>query len=280
MSADNQQETTLSSIRNFYYSGFCAGEMSCSIIKAFDRSQKSYYYTPDLTVSNKDISLLKEINSVFGKGRGIITKIKGGYNLSFRGKEKVRNILRYFETYPIITGEIAINKLEILRNALKVLDNTKNAIRRSPLQKVAIEGYRSLFKMLKQKGIPIYPSKNCVVSDKVKGNFLAGVIDAEGSIGFKKSGRRSQPYFAFAMKDRKIVELLKDFLKDGNVRKRRDGVYHYETNSKKTLLKIVHIFTNKYPSKHREMKKRMEVLKGRLLNDCTRSRKQISEDTV
>lgn len=279
MSADNQQETAHSSIRNFYYSGFCAGEMSCSIIKAFDRSQRSFYYTPDLTISNKDIRLLCEIRRVIGRREGVITKIKGGYNLSIRGKRRVRNALAFFETYPVISGDIARKKLELLKRAVMVLEKSKNCLRRSLTQKAKIEKYRLLFKRVKQGRAAIESFKNCSIDDRARGYFLSGVIDAEGSIGFKKSGKRRQPYLALAMKDEAIVKLLKDFLKDGNVRKRRDGVYHYETNAIKTLRKVVNLFGNRYPSRLKKTKRRMEVL-SRILNDCTRGRKHISEDTV
>jgi len=280
MSADNQQETALSSIRNFYYSGFCAGEMSCSIIKAFDRSQNSYYYTPDLTISNGDIDLLKEVNLVIAQGRGIISKIKGGYNLSIRGKRKVRESLRFFEDYPIIAGNIAKSKLELLKKAINALEKNTNTRRYSLSRKKEIETYRSLFKANKKNDVPIYNFKRFPIDNKSKGYFLAGVIDAEGSIGFKKCGKRSEPFFAFAMKDKEIVMLLKDFLKNGNIRKRHDGVYHYEINAVKSLIKFADIFTNKYPARLKKTRKRMEGLVSRILNDCTRSRKHISEDTV
>jgi len=280
MDADNQQETTLSSIRNFYYSGFCAGEMSCSIIKAFDRSQKSYYYTPDLTITNEDIKLLQKVNKVIAQGRGIITRIKGGYNLSIRGKRKVRKALKFFEAHPIIAGEISKTKIMLLEMALRVLEKKKNCIRRSLSEKAAIEKYRLLFRNLRQGKMLSDFSDRRQFKDMAKGYFLAGVIDAEGSIGFKKSGKKKEPYFALAMKDREIVMLLKDFLGYGNVRKRRDGVYHYETNAIKTLLRFADLFSNRYPCRLCKTKRRMGELSSRILNDCTRSRKHISEDTV
>ena len=56
-SADNQQETL------YYFSGFLAGEGSISIIKANNTKGRSgYYYTTDITISNADKSLLKEMN--------------------------------------------------------------------------------------------------------------------------------------------------------------------------------------------------------------------------
>jgi len=273
MSADNQQETAPSSIRNFYYTGFCAGEMSCSIIRAFDRSQKSYYYTPDLTISNKDIRLLYDVNRSIAQGKGIVTKIKGGYNLSIRGKKRVKDAPRFFETYPIIAGEIAGAKIETLKLALAILNKQKNCLRRLPSQEKEIERFRSFFKRIKGNKIPLHFVEHHPIDNEARGYFLAGIIDAEGSIDFKKSGKRTQPYFALAMRDREIINLLKDFLSDGNVRKRCDGVYHYETNAVKTIIKIINLFTKKYPSRHRKTKKRMEAMLSRILNDCTRSRK-------
>ena len=53
---DNQQET--SQFCKFYYTGFCVGEMSCSIIRA--NHKNGVYFTPDFTISNTDLNLLKE----------------------------------------------------------------------------------------------------------------------------------------------------------------------------------------------------------------------------
>ncbi|PIZ24149.1 hypothetical protein COY48_04595 [Candidatus Collierbacteria bacterium CG_4_10_14_0_8_um_filter_43_86] len=88
MGAENQQETS----KNFYYSGFSVGELSCSILKLHNRKSKNggIYYTPDLTISNADKKLLQDIDKVCGNNLGVITKIKGGFNLSFRGKKKVK----------------------------------------------------------------------------------------------------------------------------------------------------------------------------------------------
>ena len=93
-SADNQQET------HYYFSGFLAGEGSISIIKASNTKGRSgYYFTPDITISNADQSLLEEIDHVIGKSRGVISVIKGGFNLSFRGKDKVEIVLTFLNSY-------------------------------------------------------------------------------------------------------------------------------------------------------------------------------------
>lgn len=71
------------------------------------------------------------------------------------------------------------------------------------------------------------------------------------------------------MKDRKIIELLQKFLSCGNIHKRNDdGLYHWETNKKLNVLKVIDIFTTKYPSKLKKMRERMKNVK-RILNDYT-----------
>lgn len=91
-SADNQQETL------YYFSGFLTGESSLSLIKATNKKGGTgFYYTPDLTISNTDLFLLREMNQIVANGRGIISSIKGGYNLSMRGKEKVKNSSQFFK---------------------------------------------------------------------------------------------------------------------------------------------------------------------------------------
>ena len=102
------------------------------------------------------------------------------------------------------------------------------------------------------------------------GYFLAGVLDGEGSFGFKKSGDRQQPFLAVAMKDRKIIELFQEFLQHGNVRHRKDGVYHYEINHSKVLKKVCQLFLTKYPLHHARQRERMTKLQ-RLLNDYTQN---------
>lgn len=273
--ADNQQETSSSLIRNFYYTGFCAGEMSCSIIKATDRGKASYYYTPDLTFSNGDRALLQEVNVVVTQRKGVITPIKGGYNLSIRGRDKVRIALSFFAHYPLIAGDVTNSKLEILREAHAYLSQKVDRKRRSPAENAVIEGYRTTLREIKTKGLSVREFERPIVSDEAIGYFLAGIIDAEGSIGLKRRGNTYQPFFALAMKDRKIVELLQEFLGYGHVRYRSDGVYHYETASFGTVLETAELFTEIYPSKQARMSMRMERLK-RILNDHTRGTKVMS----
>jgi len=85
----------------------------------------------------------------------------------------------------------------------------------------------------------------------------------------KKSGLRKEPYFAVAMKDRKIIELIKDFLSCGYIHLRSDdGLFHWEINKKSDVLKVIEIFTTTYPSKLAKMKERMQNVR-RTLNDYT-----------
>ena len=71
-----------------------------------------------------------------------------------------------------------------------------------------------------------------------------------------------------AMKDKKIIELICKFVNYGNVRLRKDGVYHLEINSRTILKKVCEMFLNQYPLRHERQRKRLMLLQ-QLLNDYT-----------
>ena len=262
LGADDQQETL--QVSKFYYTGFCVGELSCSVIRATDKRGRGFYFMPDITVSNADLDLLKEINQIVASNFGNISPIKGGYNLKFRGKKKVEKVFQFFQNYPVISGDLAKRKLELLENVLPAIGKNSKIQDREEV----IEKCREDLKDLKLNGYVKKTDRNYYHNDEI-GFFLAGIIDAEGSCGLKKSGLRLEPYFAVAMKDQKIIYLIQDFLGCGNIRKRsNDGLYHWETNSKSEILRLLEIFTTKYPSKLKKMKEKMRNLK-RTLNDYT-----------
>ncbi|MBI2592951.1 MAG: hypothetical protein HYW37_02270 [Candidatus Colwellbacteria bacterium] len=269
-SADNQQAT--SKFSKFYYTGFCVGELSCSIIRATHKKGKGFYFTPDLTVSNADLCLLEEVNRVIASKQGIISPIKGGYNLKFRGRRKVELVLNFFRDYPVITGDISIKKLEFLKRVLPAIGKYSKV-----QNKIEVIGKcRQGLKSLKLNGFEMKSFVNRHNSDAT-GFFLSGIMDAEGSCGFKKSGLRQQPFFAVAMKDRKIIELAKNFLDCGHIHKRsNDGLFHWEVGSKSGVLRVAKIFMNIYPSRLPKMKERLEKL-IRSLNDYTLSSEMNSE---
>ena len=264
--SDNQQQTSLGSQNsNFYYTGFCVGELSCSVIRANDKRGRGFYFMPDITISNADLNLLKEINWVVSSNLGNISPIKGGYNLKFRGKKKVEKVFQFFQSYPVITGDLAKRKLELLKNVLPAIGNSSKVQDRLQV----IEKCREDLKDLKLNGLAEEIIDLNHFKNEEIGFFLAGIIDAEGSCGFKKSGLRLQPFFAVAMKDLKIIELIKDFLACGNIHIRiNDGLYHWETSKISDVLKVINIFTIKYPCKLEKMKDRMENVR-RMLNDYT-----------
>src|SRR5258708_33680875 len=239
---DNQQDA--SRFCNYYYTGFCVGELSCSVIRATDKRGRGFYFMPDITISNADLDLLKEINLVVNSNFGNISPIKGGYNLKFRGKRKVGLIYQFFKNYPVITGDLAQRKLQLLEDVLPSIGKTY-----IEEELKIVEKCRKDLKDLKQNGFSKKTGKTHYKSEVI-GFFLAGIIDAEGSCGLKKSGLRKQPFFAVAMKDRKIIELIKDFLGCGNIHVRtNDGLYHWETSKKSDVLKVAEIFMTKYPCK-------------------------------
>ena len=110
---------------------------------------------------------------------------------------------------------------------------------------------------------------NLINTDKDSlGYFLSGVIDGEGSFSIKSSGLYKQPFFAIAMKDKKIIETLNKFIGYGKVRLRKDKAYHLEITNKIILKKIIDLFLNRYPLRHQRQRKRLQILQ-QILNDYT-----------
>src|SRR3989344_2789089 len=191
LSADNPQEMLNAS--KFWFSGFMSAEMSCSIIKATNKNPKGFYYAIDLTVTNADRKVLNEINREVMNGRGVITPVKGAYNLSARGKDKVRIALDFLEQYPILVGDLAKNRIILLKTALTYLAKYTT----SKFQKdktVEMEKLRVKLKELKFSGVVDQEFDLPATNKNFLGHFLAGVIDGEGSFGFKSSGLRKQPF--------------------------------------------------------------------------------------
>lgn len=258
--ADNQQEMLKKS--NFYFSGFMAGEMSCSIIKRTNHGH-GYYYEPDITVTNADVKLLNEVNRVVMNNRGLITPVKHAHNLSARGKEKVRITLNFLEKYPIIVGDLAKNRIAIMKHTLMYLENHHGRVSEKTVE---MEKLRKKLRELKFGGI-IDKLFDLTITDKNSlGYFFSGVIDGEGSFGTKSC--RLQPYFAVAMKDKKIIETLRDFVDYGNVRIRKDKLSHLEINHRDILKNVCDLFLNQYPLKHARQIERLFRLQ-QLLNDYT-----------
>lgn len=255
---------------NFYYAGFFSAEMSCSVIKATNYNPVGhYYYAVDITVSNADKNLLQNINEVVMKGGGIISPIKGAFNLSARGKNRVRVVLDFFDRYPIIVGDLAKNRIALLKDALEYLETHRGSSEHQMKIKV-MNNIRQKLRRIKESGTALKSYKQELSDKNSIGYFLAGVLDGEGSFGFKKSGNHLEPFFAVAMKDRKIVKLFREFLKHGNVRRRKDGLYHYEINHSQVLNKLCPLFLTQYPLRHARQCERMQKLQ-RLLNDYTQN---------
>jgi len=265
---DNPQETL--NVSNYYYSGFFAGEMTCSIIKATNKNPKGYFFMVDFTVSNADKILLKHINEKIMNDCGVISPIKGAYNLKVRGKNRVREILRFLQAHPIIIGDLAKNRVEILSEALEYLDAHRGHNAHEE-KTVKMDNLRHKLRLIKTEGVTenTYELDSKISKDAI-GHFFAGIIDGEGSFGVKRSGKYKEPFFSIAMKDRKIIELLRNFLEYGKVRYRKDGVYHYEVNSRKELIRIGNLFLEQYPLQQKRQRNRLVELQ-RILNDYTRS---------
>lgn len=265
---DNPQE--MLNEENYYYAGFFAAEMSCSVMKVANYNPVGHYYFKlDMTVSNADKKLLEHINAVVMQGGGVVTRIKGGFNLSTRGKKRVRTVLNFFDRYSLIAGDLAQNRISLIREALAYLEAHRGS--REHLAKTEImDEIRAKLRAIKETGIALQTYHLQHASQDAIGYFLAGVLDGEGSFGFKKSGNRQQPYFAAAMKDQKIIELLRDFIQHGNVRRRKDGLYHYEINHRTVLPRVCAMFLTQYPLRHVRQRERMQHLQ-QILNDYTRN---------
>ena len=266
---DNPQETLKED--NFYYSGFLSAEMSCSVIKATNQNPKGhYYYAVDFTVSNADKNLLQNINKAVMNGGGVISPIKGAFNLKARGKNRVRVIFEFLDKYPIIAGDLAKNRVALLKKALDYLEIHRGH-HSHHAKTLMMDDIRGKLQKIKATGVALRSFRKERASKNAVGHFLAGVLDGDGSFGFKKSAYRKQPFVLVAMKDRKIVELFQRFVQYGNVRKRKDGMYHCEINHRDVLQKICALFLTTYPLRHARQSERMRKLQ-RILNDYTRSR--------
>tara|TARA_B100000745_G_C20143439_1_gene392134 strand:+ start:1281 stop:2135 length:855 start_codon:yes stop_codon:yes gene_type:complete len=265
---DNPQETL--NMSNYYYSGFFAGEMTCSIIKATNRNPKGHFYMVDFTVSNADKKLLEHINHRVMGNIGVISPIKGAFNLKVRGKNRVRKVLKFLQVYSIIVGDLAKNRIDILSEALEYLDTHRGHHAHEEKTEL-MDSLRHKLRLIKTEGMTenTYELDSKIPKEAI-GYFLAGIIDGEGSFGIKQSGKYKEPFFSIAMKDRKIIELMCNFLEHGKVRYRKDGVYHYEVNSRKELLKIANIFLVEYPLQQKRQRDRLVKLQ-RILNDYTRN---------
>lgn len=261
---DNPQEMLKS---NFYFSGLMAGEMSCSIIKVTNTHPRGHYYAVDITVTNADTKLLTEVNRVVMNDRGLITPVKGAYNLCARGKDKVHTVLDFLESYPILTGDLAKNRIIILKDAMAYLENHRGH-KFQDEKTVEMDKLRRKLWEIKVIGKTDQSFDLYSTDREFLGYFFAGVIDGEGSFGVKSSGLYKQPFFAIAMKDKKIIESLREFVGHGTVRLRKDGAYHLEINHRVILKNICDIFMNQYPLKHQRQRKRLQTLQ-QLLNDYT-----------
>lgn len=263
---DNPQETL--KVENYYYAGFLAAEMSCSVIKATNYNPIGhYYFTVDITVCNADKALLKDINRVMMRGNGIITSVKGAFNLSARGKNRVQVVLDFLDRYPIIVGDLAKNRIALMREASMYLQ-AHRGLKVHHAKTVEMDRIRMKLQMIKKEGITLKVYQQERVGRDAVGYFLSGVLDGDGSFGFKKSGSHQQPFIAVAMKDQKIVDLFRGFLEYGSVRRRKDGIYHYEINDRQVVKKVCSLFLTRYRLRNARQRGRMQKIQ-RILNDYT-----------
>ena len=166
-----------------------------------------------------------------------------------------------------MAGDLAKNRIAILKTALMYLD-THRAPRFREEKTAKMEELRKKLRDLKNTGVVDQVFDSASSDLESLGHFFAGIVDGEGSFGWKSSGLSKEPFFAVAMKDRKIIELLKEFVGHGNVRFRKDGVYHLEINNRSILKNICDRFLNQFPLRHNRQRERLSALQ-QLLNDHT-----------
>jgi hypothetical protein len=275
--ADNQQETVQVPYEReltssaYYFTGFCCGEISCSLLRLSNRKSKTggVYYTSDITITNADYSLLSEVNKIVCDNCGVISKVKGAYNLSFRGKRKTKIALAFFAKYPPIAGDLVLSRLALLNKAIEILERQKSH-KRSLVIENQLEAIRLSFVQIKRTATPIYKFQQNNFDRNSIGYFLAGILDAEGSVGLKTNGSgKRQPFLAVAMKDKQIVELFKTFLNVGHIHLRpHEKMSHFEIGAKEEVLYALNLFLNEYPSRLAKAKQRIINL-HRILNDYT-----------
>lgn len=265
MSADNQQET----LENYYYIGFCAGEMYCGLMKLANKKCKSgYYYTPDLTIANSDRNILIKINDVLCLGAGIISPIKGGYNLKIRGWKKVKKALSFFKKFPPLKKSILFHKITLLNKAYKVFE-AKGRTKRSATDTSNFEKIISQFKAMKNDSSLHEQIKKELISQDALGHYFSGLFDAEGSLGLKKRDMTYQPFLALGMRDQYLVRKFREFVVAGNVYYRsHQNIYFYETGDRNSVNRIIKLFTGTYPLRLEKNIQRVNKLQ-RILNDHT-----------
>lgn len=253
-SADNQQGTL------YYFTGFIVGEGSISIIKASNKGTgRGFYFALDLTVSNSDLILLKELNQVVACGKGITSLIKGGYNLSIRGKDKIKPALSFLNKFPPPAGDLFKEKLNILKKALEILSVKNYKVQEIEKLRQRLKEIKVTARVVKHFPV-IFETKNV-------GYFLSGIVDAEGSMGWRKSGNRQQPYFCVLMREEAIIDLfIKQFGFGHKYYRPNEKLYHFETGKKGDVAKLADYFLNKFPVKLVKNRQRLENLQ-RLLND-------------
>lgn len=265
-SADNQQETLM------YLCGFMVGESSISLIRATNfKGGTGFYYTPDITISNADFNLLADVNHRAGADLGIMTPIKGGYNLSFRGQRKVGAVLNFFESYPPIRGDMIQEKLALLRGALSILAEKQGRNKRLANEEARLEEVRQRLRVLKKRGSASMCFLRRYAAEKQIGYFLAGITDAEGSMGFRRCGKRLQPYFCVGMREEAIVKLFQEYFGFGSIYYRpASKLYQYETGKRENVLLLSDFFLCSCPVRLRKNQDRLRKIK-RILNDYTPS---------
>lgn len=254
ISADNQQETL------YYFTGFLTGEGSISLIKATNKKGGSgFYYTPDLTISNADLNLLKEVNRIVAENRGVISSIKGGYNLSIRGKEKVKITLTFLKNFRPVAGNLIREKLKILAKGISILEKKTDRSR--------VEKLRKRLREIKKTAKANRNFSQLKLNRKKIGHFLAGIVDAEGSMGWRKSGDRLQSYFCVLMREETIVDLFQKYFNFGQKYYRpAEKLFHFETGKKENVLRLANFFLDECPVRLSKNIGRLENLQ-RILND-------------
>ena len=160
-------------------------------------------------------------------------------------------------------------KISLLHKAVSILLLKKRRNKRLKGEERQIEKFRNRLREIKRTAEAKKSFPRIRASRKGIGYFLAGIVDAEGSMGWRKSGDRLKPYFCILMREKAIIDLFRDFFGFGSKYYRpAEKLFHFETAKRENVLKLSKFFLKDSPVKLFKNRKRLEGLQ-RILNDYT-----------
>ena len=250
---------TTNTINPYYVTGFTDGEgcFSISIYKD-SRMLTGWQVKPVFKISlhNKDIALLKLIQSFFGVGK-IYKHGKNSVELRVSGLKNLRVIIKHFDKYPLITKKLADYLL--FKQAVDLVQEKAHLTKEGLLKLVSIKASLNwgLVEQFKESFPNIIPAiRPLIKSTEIKDfNWLRGFVEAEGCFlvaiqEYKdKNASVSLKFFLTQhSRDSVLMESLVNYLGCGRYYPvtGRNEVYFILTTFRDIFEKILPLF-NKYP---------------------------------